>query len=177
VLSAKARYLVVVLLAAAMYFALIYYFNGWIWGVAPGLDSFKTSLGRLAGTRVWAHSVHAVALLLAAIPSALLLAKFSRPHALLGAAIAGLVTVVVSLAPTFLNSFVRSLLDATSFAHMAVDSVKFVAILTLLTWLAGKLPSNHAMQRSSRVGTPLAGTGTSADTDRSASGAPTARRR
>jgi hypothetical protein len=37
--------------------------------------------------------------------------------------------------------------------------------------------SNYAMQRSSRVGTPLAGTGTGADGLRSASGAPSARRR
>jgi len=43
--------------------------------------------------------------------------------------------------------------------------------------LAGKLPSNYAMQRSSRVGTPLAGTGSGAAGHRSASGAPTARRR
>jgi hypothetical protein len=177
VLSAKVRYLVVVLLAAAMYFALAYYVNGWIWGIAPGLDSFKTSLGRLAGTRVWAHSVHAVALLLAAIPSALFLARFARPHALLGAAITGLVTVVVSLAPIFLNGFVRNLLDATSLVHMGVDSVKFVAILVLLTWLAGKLPSNYAMQRSSRVVTPLAGTASGVHIVDSASGAPTARRR
>ena len=176
-LSAKARYLVVVLLAAAAYFTLAYYFNGWIWGVAPGLESFKTSLGRLAGTRVWAHSVHAVALFLSAIPSALMLAKYARPHALLSAAMAGLVTVAASFAPTFLNSFVRNLLDATSFAHMAVDGVKFVAILMLLTWLAGRPPSNYAMQRSSRVGTPLAGTARGSEGFRSASGAPTARRR
>lgn len=176
-LSAKARYLVVVLLAAAMYFALVYYFNGWIWGVAPGLDSFKSSFGRLAGSRMWAHSVHAVALLLSAIPSALLLARFGRPHALLCAAIAGLLTVVVSLAPTFMNSFVRNLLDATSYAHMAVDSVKFVAILMLLTWLAGKLPSNYAMQRSAAVVTPLAGTASGIQSAGTASGAPTARRR
>jgi len=177
VLFAKARYFAVVLLAAALYFVLVYYLNGWIWGVAPGLDAFKSSLGRLAGTRVWAHSVHALALLFAAIPSALLLARFGRPHALLAAAMTGLITVVASLSPTFLNSFLRNLLDATSYAHMAVDSVKFVAILVLLTWLAGKLPSNYAMQRSSRVGTPLAGTGSGAAGHRSASGAPTARRR
>jgi hypothetical protein len=36
---------------------------------------------------------------------------------------------------------------------------------------------NYATQRSSRVGTPLAGTGSGADSERSASGAPTARRR
>jgi hypothetical protein len=36
---------------------------------------------------------------------------------------------------------------------------------------------NYAMQRSSRVGTPLAENGPGADRWRSASGAPTARRR
>jgi len=36
---------------------------------------------------------------------------------------------------------------------------------------------NYAMQRSSRVGTPLAGTGAGADRLRSASDAPSARRR
>jgi hypothetical protein len=39
------------------------------------------------------------------------------------------------------------------------------------------LPPNYAMQRSSRVGTPLAGTSSGADRLQSASGAPTARRR
>jgi len=81
--SSKAKYIVVVLSAAAAYFVLVYYVNGWIWGVAPGREAFQTSLGRLAGTRVWAHSVHGVALLLAAIPSAFLLSRFARPHALL----------------------------------------------------------------------------------------------
>ncbi|MFZ2509378.1 MAG: hypothetical protein WAW79_13010, partial [Steroidobacteraceae bacterium] len=38
-------------------------------------------------------------------------------------------------------------------------------------------PPNNAMQRSARVGTPLAGTRTSEDRLRSASGAPSARRR
>jgi hypothetical protein len=42
---------------------------------------------------------------------------------------------------------------------------------------AEQAPPNNAMQRSSRVGTPLAGTGTGADRLRSASGAPSARRR
>ena len=37
--------------------------------------------------------------------------------------------------------------------------------------------ANYAMQRSSRVGTPLAGTCTSEEGLQSASGAPTARRR
>jgi hypothetical protein len=60
---------------------------------------------------------------------------------------------------------------------MVVDGIKFVLLLVLVTWLVTKLPSNYAMQRSSRVGTPLAGTGTGADRFRSASGAPTARRR
>jgi len=40
-----------------------------------------------------------------------------------------------------------------------------------------RAPPNYAMQWSSRVGTPLAGTGSGADRWRSASGAPTARRR
>jgi hypothetical protein len=39
------------------------------------------------------------------------------------------------------------------------------------------LISNYAMQRSSRVGTPLAGTGAGEDRLQSASGAPSARRR
>jgi len=39
------------------------------------------------------------------------------------------------------------------------------------------LPYNYAMQRTARVVTPLAGTGTGADGLGSASGAPTARRR
>ena len=167
-LPAKARYLVVVLLAAAVYFVLVYYTNGWIWGVAPGREAFQTSLGRHAGARVWAHSVHAVALLLAAVPSALLLSWFCRPHAVLSAAIAGALTVVASFAPTFLEPSVRSILDTTILTHMTIDSIKFVAILVLLTWLANKLPSNNAMQRSALVVTPLA---------TRASGAPSARRR
>ena len=174
-LLAKARFPAIVLLAAAIYYVLVYYANGWIWGVAPGYEAFQTSLGRLAGARVWMHSVHAVALLLAAVPSALLLSWFGRPHAVLCAAIVGIITMLAAFAPTLVNS--GSHLSPTSLAHMGVDSVKFVVIPVLLTWIANKLPSNNAMQRSSRVGTPLAGTGADADRLRSASGAPTARRR
>ena len=148
-LSAKASYSAVVLLAAVIYYVLVYYTNGWIWGVAPGYEAFQASLGRLAGTRVWMHSVHAVALLLAAVPSALLLSRFCRPHAVLCAAIVGAITVIVAFAPTLLGS--GSQLGATHLAHMGVDSAKFVLIPVLQTWLANKLPSNHAMQRSSRA--------------------------
>jgi hypothetical protein len=152
-LPAKARYLAVVLLAAAVYFILVYCLNGWIWGVAPGREALQSSLGRLAGARVWAHFVHAVALLLAAVPSALLLSWFCRPYAVHSATIAGAITVVASFAPTFLEPSVRSILDTTILTHMTIDSIKFVVILALLTWLANKLPSKNATQRLSRVGT------------------------
>jgi hypothetical protein len=62
--------------------------------------------------------------------------------------------------------------------HHAVPHVYFAFMVIMLRRRdqAG-MTSNYAMQRSSRVGTPLAGTGPGADRLRSASGAPTARRR
>jgi len=62
--------------------------------------------------------------------------------------------------------------------HHAVPHVYFALMVFMLRRRdrAG-MTSNYAMQRSSRVGTPLAGTGPGEDRLRSASGAPSARRR
>jgi hypothetical protein len=120
--------------------------------------------------------MHALALLIAGIPSALLLSFTRRDQPNLFAVIAGALTAVASLNPNIL--FYRgNLYPDVQIAHITIDSVKFVLILLLLTWLAGRLPSNYAMQRSSRVRTPLARASSGDSEVRSASGAPTARRR
>jgi len=135
--SLETRYLIVVPLAAAIYYGLAYMFNGWIWAAIPGLDTFQNWFGHLVGLLVWAHLVHGLALLVAALPSAWLLAWLCRPRAAYCAAVAGAITVAGSFTPTLLNSQVRGLLDATAFVHMAIDSIRFVGLLMLVTWVVG----------------------------------------
>jgi hypothetical protein len=89
------------------------------------------------------HSVHAVALLLAALPVALIISWLCRPHALLCAAVAGAIAVIAGFAPILVNS--ASQLSATTLIHMGVDSFKIIGTPVLLTWLANKLPPNYAM--------------------------------
>jgi hypothetical protein len=168
--------LFIILVAAISYYTLAFLASGQLFGTVPGLDWMQSSFGRMAGARIWAHSVHALALLIAGIPSALLLSFTRRDQANLFAAITGVLTAVASLNPNIL--FYRGhLYPDVQIAHITIDSIKFVLILLLLTWLAGKLPSNYAMQRSSHVGTPLARAASGDSKVRSASGAPTARRR
>ena len=81
--------------ATAIYFGLAYVAVGYAFGVAPGFDWAMESFGRLAGSRIWPHSVHAVALSAAAIPSALMLWIRGRPHAVKLAALTGVLTAVV----------------------------------------------------------------------------------
>lgn len=138
-LPVEVKYLSVVILAAAAYFALTYYTNGFVWGKIPGLPWMQESFGRLAGTRIWMHSVHALALLVAAIPSAILVSITCRPRSMVVAAIAGALTFGAGFAPTILNDTVRALLDNSTLVHMTIDGIKFVLILMALTWLADKL--------------------------------------
>jgi hypothetical protein len=175
VLGTKVKFASFVLMAAVIYYALTSYLLIETFGNMPGMTWFQESLGRLAGARIWAHLVHALALFLAAIPCALLLSIACRPKAVLAAAIAGALTACLGLSESFL--FLRGNLYIPSVVHIVIDSIKFVLILMLVTWSATKLPSNYAMQRSARVVTPLAGTASGSQRFRSASGAPTARRR
>jgi hypothetical protein len=161
----------------AIYFALATFAVDYAFGVAPGFHWAMESFGRLAGSRIWAHSVHAVAVLAAAIPSALLLWIGGRPHAVKLAALAGVLTAVVCFLPSYIHPDVRPYIDTEFHVTVVIDSLKMVLILVLLTWLFSRLPSNYAMQRSSRVVTPLAGAVSGSDRLGSASGASTARRR
>ncbi|MEX1994465.1 MAG: hypothetical protein WD929_07365, partial [Steroidobacteraceae bacterium] len=149
----------IVLAAGAIYFALAYFLVGYAFGAAPGFAWAKESFGPLAGTRIWSHSVHAVVLLIAAIPSALVLGLLGRPDALRLAVVTGVLVAVASSLPSFLHPAVQPYLDTDFYVTTGIDGLKMVLVLVLLTWLFGKLPSNYAMQRSSRVGTPLAGSG------------------
>jgi hypothetical protein len=176
-LNLKVRYAFVTLVAAGFYFSLTYLLQSPAFVHLPRFTWIQENFGRLTEARIWAHSAHGLTLLVAAIPSALVIALFGRPRPIGIAAAAGCLTAVAAFAPTFLTASVRPYWDATMIGHMVVDGIKFISILMLVTWLISKLPSNYAMQRSSRVGTPLAGTGAGEDRLRSASGAPTARRR
>lgn len=168
------KYPLVALLAAAVYYALTFFMLMQVFGSIPGLATMQHLFGSLAGARIWAHSLHAFALLVSGIPSALLVAYTCRPRAVSVSAVAGLMTAIAGLNPALLNYLAFT---SAPFVHAAIDGVKFVAILMLLTWLAGKLPSNYAMPRSSRVVTPLVESASRIQTHRPASGAPTARRR
>ena len=141
----------VALAAAALYFLLAYYFLGPVFVLVPRFKWIQEAFGNLAEARISAHSTHALALLVAAIPSAFLISIACRPRAIVVAAAAGGLTAVAAFVPTFLSDLVRPLLDATTIVQMLIDGIKFVLILIFITWLSTKLPPNYAMQRSSRV--------------------------
>jgi hypothetical protein len=163
--------------AAILYLALATYLVGVGFGIAPGLEFLEATLGRVGGSRVWAHTVHALALFISGVPSAVILSFAMHPRAVTFAAVTGVITAIVAVANTILRPDLLALLEPWDYFSVGIDSLKAVLILMLLTWLLSKLPSNYAMQRSSRTGTPLARTGGAEETLRSASGAPVARRR
>jgi len=171
------KIVLVVGLAAFLYLAFASFLVGYSFAVAPGLEFLEVTFGRLWGSRLWAHSVHALAMLVSGIPSAAILSIAMRPHTVAFAALTGFIAAVVALTDPLLRTGALALLDSADYVHMGIDSLKGILILMLLTWLLTKLPSNYAMQRSSRVVTPLAGSGVAEDSLGSASGAPTARRR
>ena len=172
-----AKIVLTVGIASFLYLALATFLVGYSFGIVPGLEVMEAIFGRPAGSRLWAHSVHALALVVSGIPSAAILGLALRSHPVAYAALTGVIAAVAALADTLLRADVLAYLDSTDYLSMGIDGTKTVMILVLLTWLLGKLPSNNAMQRSARVVTPLAGTASGSSQVRSASGAPTARRR
>ena len=140
------RKALITIVAGAMYFAISYFTVGSFFGWAPGFEWSRETFGPLAGSRIWSHSVHAAAVTVAAIPSALVLAILGRPHAL---RLAGLTSALVAAAcfvPSFLHPDVQPYLDMASYVSAGIDVLKMVLILMLLTWLVGKSP----FTRSSR---------------------------
>jgi hypothetical protein len=125
--------------------------------------------------------VHALTLLLIALgilAPALWASFLSRVSSRL--AVCGLCALVAILAwdlaaPMVISKFeqLSILLDSPWLYAVGVGGI--AALSLAIAHLAS--PPNYAMQRSSRVGTPLAGTCISEEGSRSASGAPTARRR
>jgi hypothetical protein len=144
------RQALIAAVAGVIYFVLAYFAVGYFFGAAPGFEWSMEAFGRLVGARVWSHSVHAVALLVAAIPSALILGVLGRPNALSLAAATGVLVAAASFAPSFLHPGVRPHLDAVAYVTAGVDSLKTVLILILLTWMVGKLTSNNACMDSPR---------------------------
>jgi hypothetical protein len=140
----------IVAVASAMYFALAYIIVGSFFGQAPGLEWSTETFGLLAGSRIWSHSVHSAALLVAAVPSALVLGIFGRPHALRLAALAGLLVAAAFCIPSFLHPEVQPFLDTDFYVTAGIDGLKMLLILILLTWLVGKLPSSNAHTAAQR---------------------------
>jgi len=136
--------------ASAMYFALAYIAVGSFFGRAPGLEWSTETFGLLAGSRIWSHSVHSAALLVAAVPSALVLGTFGRPHALRLAALTGLLVAVAFCIPSFLHPEVQPYLDTGFYVTAGIDGLKMVLTLMLLTWLVGKLPSSNVSEPPER---------------------------
>ena len=142
------KFIVAVTLAGAIYFLAAVYLVNYTFGVAPGLGWLQGTFGQLAGTRIWAYSVHALGLVVAALPAALLLHLVLGLSAVRSAFWAGSAAAIGALVPTFLNPEIRERLAGADFMIMGVDSLTMVAILVLLTWLLSKLPSNYALERS-----------------------------
>lgn len=141
------KLMLVVVLAAAIYFVVAVYLVNYSFGVAPGLELLQGTFGPLGGTRIWAHLVHALGLVVAALPAALLL-HFALGHdAVRSSLVAGSAAAIGAIVPTFLNAEMRGRLDSTDFMTMGIDSLTMVAILMLLTWLLSK-PRYYALERS-----------------------------
>ena len=153
-LHIRAKHAVITLVAAVLYFVLTYYLQGPAFVHVPRFTWIQENFGNLAEARIWAHSAHGLALLLAAIPGAIVISVADVPQPVRAAAVAGALTALAGFAPTLLTESVRPYLDATTLGHMAVDAIKFVLLMMFVTWIFTKLPSNHAMRRSSHVGTP-----------------------
>ena len=169
------RYAAVTLLAAGLYFVLAPNLMGLSFVHLPRFTWVQETFGSSAGFYLWAHAAHGIALLVAALPSAVISSLAGRPRVIFIAAVAGCLTAWFGLAAPLLDNLPH--VQATSIVSMVIDGIKFVLLLVLVTWLVTKLPPNYTMQRSSRVGTPLAGTSADADRLRSASDAPSARHR
>jgi len=142
----------IAVVAGTMYFALAYFTVGSFFGWAPGFEWSQETFGPLAGTRVWSHSVHAAAVLVAAMPSALVLGILGGPHALRLAALTGVLVAAALFVPSLLHPEVRLYLDAADYVIAGIDSLKMVLILMLLTWLVGKLPSDNVFEPSDYSG-------------------------
>lgn len=140
------KMVLIAVVAAAVYFALAYFTVDDFFGRAPGFEWSRETFGPVAGTRIWSHSIHAAAVLVAAIPSALLLGFLGRPHALRLAALAGLLAASAAFVPSFLHPVVRPALDTASYVIVGIDTAKMVFGLMFLTWLVAKLPSNNAFE-------------------------------
>jgi hypothetical protein len=147
--GAHARFVVVAISAAALYYWLIVHAVSYAFVIVPGREALLDLIdAQQLATHLWLQLSHTLGVLVAAVPIAALIQFTCRPHATATAVIAGTLTALGSLLPTVMTEAVRATLSDTQIVVQFLDSVKIAAIVTTLVWLGGRLSSNNALEQS-----------------------------
>jgi len=147
--EARARFVVVAISAAALYYLLIPYAVGHAFVIVPGRETLLSMIdSQRVATHMWLQFAHTLAVLVAAVPVAGLIHFTCRSHAIVIGAVAGTLVALASLMPTLLTESVRAVLTDTHLVVLLLDHTKIALMVPALVWLGQVLPSNNALKRT-----------------------------
>ena len=142
------RRTVVVVSATVLYYGLLYYVVGYSFTAVPGPRILEPLLGSYRSAALtWVQLVHTLAVLVAAIPVALLL-RLVLGHVLWLSFVPGLLCAAFDRLYSILYASAQVHLSTTAIAFLIVDVLKIVLAVPLILWLLNMLPSNNRLQRS-----------------------------
>jgi hypothetical protein len=144
-----ARVGVLAVLAALLYYWLLPYVIGYAFVILPGYEALLSMIdSRLIATHIWLQLAHTLAVLIAAMPVAALIHFSYRSHAIVVAAVVGVLIAVASLVSTFLTESVRGVRTDGYIVALVFDHAKIALVVPALVWLGRLLPSNNALEQT-----------------------------
>ena len=147
-MSDVARKIAVVVGATALYWGLLYYVVGYSFAAVPGPRILEPLLGSYRSAALtWVQLVHTLAVLVAAIPVALLL-RLVAGRAFWISFVPGLLCAAFDPLFSVLDASPRAHLSTTAMAFLLIDVLKIALAVPLVLWVLNTLPSNNRLQRS-----------------------------
>ena len=146
-MSDVARKVAVVVGATALYWGLLYYVVGYSFAAVPGPRILEPLLGSYRSAALtWVQLVHTLAVLVAAIPVALLL-RLVVGRTFWISFVPGLLCAAFDPLFSLLEASPGVHLSTTATVFLVLDVLKIVLAVPLVLWVVNTLPSSNRLQR------------------------------
>jgi hypothetical protein len=145
--TSRIRFTVAALILAAVYYYLLVFLVGWTSvRVRPEwwLGLFPT---RHVAVIAWLVTLHTAAVLLAALPVAIVTVVIARREAVLLGLTAAVLATVLAVAPSF-GSAVWPLIWHSHPIFFITDPIKLIVAVPAVTWVLRAASSNNRLERS-----------------------------
>ena len=143
------RKLAVVVVSTALYLGLLYYVVGYAFPAVPGPKVLEPLFGSYrTAALTWVQLVHTLAVLVAAIPVAVLIRYAAGRDAFGVALLVGVLCAGVDPVLSMLSGSAHGHRSTIALVFSLVDGLKIALAVAGVLWLLNRLPSNNALEQT-----------------------------